>query len=302
MLALQAGKTYVIFGSKARWSSPISLSSLNGANGFVLNGENTSDFSGGSVSGAGDINGDGIADLVVGAAPAGSNAGKTYVIFGSKAGWSSPISLSSLNGANGFVLNGENAGDSSGFSVSGAGDINGDGIADLVVGACGADSLEGKTYVIFGSKSVWSSPISLSSLSGTNGFVLNGENTGDFSGYSVSGAGDINGDGIADLVVGATRADSQAGKTYVIFGQANRTTTTTLSATTNPVTTSPTPSSATSPTPSSSNIGAIVGGVVGGVVVVATAITITIIWARNKGPSPEPVPPATDAKKYFEGL
>ena len=157
-----------------------------------------------SVSGAGDINGDGIADLVVGAPRAGSNAGKTYVIFGSKAGWSSPISLSSLNGANGFVLNGENAGDQSGFSVSGAGDINDDGIADLVVGAPGADSTSaGKTYVIFGSKAGWSSPISLSSLNGANGFVLNGENAGDDSGYSVSGAGDINGDGIADLVVGA---------------------------------------------------------------------------------------------------
>ncbi len=216
-----AGKTYVIFGSKAGWSSSISLSSLNGVNGFVLNGNNTAEYSGTSVSGAGDINGDGIADLVVGA-PGGSFgpfiAGKAYVIFGSKAGWSSPISASTLNGANGFVINGENINDGCGGSVSGGGDINGDGIADLVVGAGGADSSAGKTYIIFGSKAGWSSPISLSSLNGANGFVLNGNNTSPGSGASVSGAGDINGDGIADLVVGAPGGGSGVGKAYVIFG------------------------------------------------------------------------------------
>ena len=125
-----------------------------------------------SVSGAGDINGDGIADLVVGAPGASTKAGNTYVIFGSNAGWSSPISLSSLNGLNGFVLNGENAGDVSGYSVSGAGDINGDGISDLIVGALDFDSGAGKAYVIYGSKGSWSSPISLSSLNGVNGFSI----------------------------------------------------------------------------------------------------------------------------------
>ena len=81
-----------------------------------------------------------------------SKAGSTYVIFGSKEGWSSPISLSSLNGTNGFVLNGVSAGDLSGISVSGAGDINGDGIADLVIGApSGASTEAGETYVVFGS-------------------------------------------------------------------------------------------------------------------------------------------------------
>ena len=90
------------------WSSPISLSSLNGANGFILNGINSIDESGFSVASAGDVNGDGIDDLIVGAPPATSFAGQSYVIFGSKNRWSSPISLLSLNGANGFILNGIN--------------------------------------------------------------------------------------------------------------------------------------------------------------------------------------------------
>jgi hypothetical protein len=214
------GKSYVIFGKRSGWTSPISLSSLNGTNGFMLMGEATG-YSGTSVSSAGDINGDGIADLVVGA----WEANKSYVIFGKRSGWTSPISLSSLNGTNGFMLTGEAAGDQSGGFVSSAGDINGDGIADLVIGAreanTGVDGWgAGKSYVIFGQPKTysWASSISLSSLNGNNGFVLTGETEGDNSGSFVSTAGDINGDGIADVVVGAPEANSGEGESYVIFG------------------------------------------------------------------------------------
>ena len=84
--------------------------------------------------------------------------------------------LASLNGANGFILNGVNAGDQSGYSVARAGDINGDGIGDLFVGALGAFSGAGQTSVIFGSNSSWSSPFSFLSLNGNNGFTINGIN------------------------------------------------------------------------------------------------------------------------------
>ena len=114
----------------------MNLSSLTGSSGFVLNGEQAFDYNGSSVAGAGDVNGDGIADLVIGAPDANSDAGNSYVVFGRGGiGSGGNFTLSSLNGTNGFVLTGEMSNDLSGSSVASAGDVNGDGIADLVIGA-----------------------------------------------------------------------------------------------------------------------------------------------------------------------
>ncbi len=214
----QAGKTYVVFGKASGWTSPTSLSTLNGANGFELDGVSANDNSGSSVNVAGDVNNDGIADIIIGAYNANSGAGKTYVVFGKASGWMSPISLSTLNGANGFELDGVSANDYSGSSVSAAGDVNNDGIADIIIGAFRANSFSGKTYVVFGKASGWSSPISLGTLNGANGFELDGVSADDRSGYSVSTAGDVNNDGIADIIIGAVFANTAAGKAYVVFG------------------------------------------------------------------------------------
>ena len=134
----------------------INLSSLSGADGFRLDGVATGDYSGVSVSAAGDINGDGLGDLIVGADgadPNGGNSGSSYVVFGQSTGFTATLPLSSLTGSNGFRLDGVAAGDYSGRSVSAAGDINGDGFGDLIVGAWGADpngSYSGSSYVVFG--------------------------------------------------------------------------------------------------------------------------------------------------------
>ena len=78
------------------------------------------------------MNGDGLVDLVIGASFANNGAGKSYVVFGRAGlGSSGSLALSSLNGVNGFVLNGQSANDYTGSSVASAGDVNGDGIADL---------------------------------------------------------------------------------------------------------------------------------------------------------------------------
>ena len=154
----------------------------------------------------------------------GNAKGRSYVLFGGPGvGSSGNISLSSLNGTNGFKLDGEYNNDGSGYSVSTAGDINGDGYADLLIGAYGylSNSVKGRSYVLFGGPGVGSSgDILLSSLNGTNGFKLDGENNGDDSGWSVSAAEDINGDGIADLLIGAPGYPNgtHKGRSYVVFG------------------------------------------------------------------------------------
>ncbi len=109
------------------------------AGGFVINGVAAGDFSGRSVSAAGDVNGDGLADLIVGADrddPNGSSSGASFVVFGKADGTAVELSaIQSDADAGGFVINGVSALDFSGRSVSGAGDVNGDGLADLIVGA-----------------------------------------------------------------------------------------------------------------------------------------------------------------------
>jgi len=137
-----------------------------------------------------------------------------------------PLDLSTLDGSNGFRLDGIDASDYSGGSVSTAGDVNGDGYDDILVGAWGADpggdSLAGETYVVFGSGSGFAASLDLDTLDGSNGFRLDGIDADDRSGWSVSTAGDVNGDGFDDILIGANRADpggdSNAGETYVVFG------------------------------------------------------------------------------------
>ncbi len=199
-------------------SSTLNLSELNGSNGLVINGIAAGDSLGVSVSDLGDINGDGIADLIIGApgaGPNGSNSGTSYVVFGGTAlGSNGSFDLSNLDGSSGFAINGLATGDQLGFSVSGAGDINGDGIADLVIGARRGTS---SSYVVFGGTTIGAGGnFDLSSLDGSNGFVLNSITTGGNLGFSVSGAGDINGDGFDDVVIGAPNDSSS----YVVFGQA----------------------------------------------------------------------------------
>ena len=214
----------------AQFPANINLSSLNGSNGFQINGETAGDYSGYSVSSAGDVNGDGFDDLIIGADganPHGNDSGASYVVFGKASGFAANLNLSSLNGSNGFQISGEAAGDFSGLSVSSAGDVNGDGFDDLIIGADGANphgNDSGASYVVFGKASGFAANLNLSSLNGGNGFQISGEAAGDYSGRSVSSAGDINGDGFDDLIIGADGANphgNNSGAAYVVFGKAS---------------------------------------------------------------------------------
>ena len=167
--------------------------------------------------------------------PYGANqgAGASYVVFGRDTAqtgtFPATLELSSLNGTNGFRLSGVLAGDRSGYAVSGAGDVNGDGLADLLLGAVGArpnGASSGAGYVVFGRDTAQTGPfprsLNLSILDGTNGFRLNGVAPGDLSGFAVSDGGDVNGDGLADLLIGAPGAGPNgiySGASYVVFGE-----------------------------------------------------------------------------------
>ena len=205
-----AGAAYLVLGSM----SPADLSLADAVARFT--GEAAGDYAGASVSDAGDVNGDGFGDILVGAYrndAAGSSAGVAYLVLGSK----SPADISLVSADARFI--GEAADDRAGDSVSGAGDVNGDGFDDILVGALYNSAVEdfaGAAYLVLGS----ASPVDISLADAVARFT--GESMGDCAGESVSDAGDVNGDGFDDVLVGsALSGDSAAGAAYLVLGRAS---------------------------------------------------------------------------------
>ena len=229
-----AGQAYVIFG-RASFPAAVSLSSLDGTTGFTLNGSVASAYFGYQVDGAGDVNGDGLDDMLVSAmaltGPGGTSAGAAYVVFGRTTPFASTMEIASLNGTDGVAFLGPATGAQVGYRLHGAGDVNGDSYDDILIGAPYADpqglANAGQSFVVYGGPSFGASfelarLFSVNGGDGTDGLVFNGFAAGDLAG-SVSGLGDINADGLADLRIGANAADPQgltnAGQAYIYYGQ-----------------------------------------------------------------------------------
>ena len=233
----EAGAAYLISGGE-NFPAAISLADVDGSNGLVFKGSDIQDLAGRAVAAIGDLNHDGIDDLAIGAPGKGpfgvpsDYPGETYVLFGGNFDGVALVTEAALNGNNGLVVRGIRGGvipiqegeaiwgDLAGTDIDAAGDMNGDGVDDMIIGAPHtiinpSRKGVGQAYIVYGSNSAYPARLQLSDLDGSNGFRINGTGTVDYYAVSVAGAGDFNDDGRDDVMIGA----SGQGETYVFYGR-----------------------------------------------------------------------------------
>ncbi len=219
-----SGTVYVIYG-KNHFPDTMDVDTFYIEHGFMINGKATDDNVGIAVGSLKDMNGDGRNDLAVGAFHANGDTGAGYVIFGKSGDFTDTLNVANLDGTNGFEILGKAVGDGLGTAIGDAGDLNADGLNDLYISAPKASvnsaAVAGQTYIIYGAATAFPATLDIATL-GERGFTINGIESSSFSGNSVCGPGDINGDGTDDLLIGAFLADGMTGfstgEGYLLYG------------------------------------------------------------------------------------
>lgn len=209
------GKVYLFFGRRnVNWGKNYDINLAD----VIFTNEQYGNYTSWRVSGVGDVNRDSFDDFIISAPYHDEDTredGKVYLILGRSSGWKRNLSEADAS------YYGEGYDDEAGWDAQGAGDVDGDGYADFLIGAWyndgnGADT--GKMYVIRGKPSGWQRNVQLSAILD----YIVGENAGDYMGFSCACAGDVNGDGAPDLIASATyysNAYYWGGKIYLILNE-----------------------------------------------------------------------------------
>ncbi len=224
------GHVYVVFdpGTALTAGSTFDVASLDGTNGFVIEGDANEDELGFDVEFVRDVNGDGIDDLIFGIPGANSDAGLGCVIYGGTGAFPALFHPADLDGTNGTCIGGFSAGDRAGETVFGIADLDSDGFNEVGLGAPNAApgglANAGAAYVLDLDNLPAQPAINVSIVISPNGFVSPGLAAGDEFGTDCTSPGDVNGDGAADLSCGAPfvggPVNSAQGTVYVVCGEA----------------------------------------------------------------------------------